>query len=363
MRTDNRKLSHEVLEEIRIRSVKMVVKSRMKNTEVCEIMEVGIQMLSVWLGKYRKGWWAALKSKKNPGGKPKDPEKNLTSVEMRKLKKLLLCEPRDIKQLKLDLSLWTAALVAELIKKIFFKSLKEWQVRKILKDLGFTNQKPIFRAYQQSLEKVEQWRKVDRPRIEQEAQQEQREILYVDEAGFKSTEHRGTTWWLKWKTPIVTATGARFGINAISAISKNGVMKFMSYEGSFTTDTLIIFFEKIIYQSNKTKIPQKYTFILDGHPAHKTKKVQAWLGNHTVLDDSQTDPEKRIQPQILLYYLPPYSPELNPDEQVWWNIKQQMKGVISVSTTDIRRKVHNCLLRIQKKKALISAFFRHPEFV
>lgn len=113
---------------------------------------------------------------------------------MNQLKKLLLQEPRDIKQLQLELSLWTAAIVAELIKKIFFKTLKEGQVRKVLKDLGFTNQKPIFRAYQQKLEKVKEWREAERPRIEAEAEGEKREILYGDEAGFKSTEHRGRTW-------------------------------------------------------------------------------------------------------------------------------------------------------------------------
>jgi len=109
---------------------------------------------------------------------------------MKQLRKFLLLEPRDIKQLQLELSLWTATIVAELIKKIFFKTLKEGQVRKVLKDLGFTNQKPIFRAYQQKLEKVKEWREVERPRIEAEAVAEQREILYGDEAGFKSTEHR-----------------------------------------------------------------------------------------------------------------------------------------------------------------------------
>jgi transposase len=161
----------------------------------------------------------------------------------------------------------------------------------------------------------------------------------------------------------VTATGARFGINALSAISKNGVMKFMSYEWSFTADTLILFLEKLIHQADPTQSPQKYTLILDGHPTHKTKKVQDWLASHTITDLSLEDPAQRIQAQIRLYHIPPYSPELNPDEQVWWNVKQQMKWVISISSKDIRRKIHNCLLRIQKKKALIRAFFQHPEFI
>lgn len=144
-------------------------------------------------------------------------------------------------------------------------------------------------------------------------------------------------------------------------------MRFMSYEGSFTSDTLISFLEKLVFQSKADRDGDepapKYTLILDGHPTHKTKKVQEWLDRHTVIDEDEVDPVKRTQPQIRLYFLPAYSPELNPDEQVWNNVKSQMKGVISISRKDIRKKVCKCLLRIQKKKELISSFFHHYEFV
>jgi transposase len=343
MKKNNRALSHEVLEDIRIRSVKMVVKSRISNKEVCEIMEIGISSLSLWMKLYREGGWKALKSKKDPGGRPKDPKKNLTEREMQQLEKILLQEPRDIKQLKLDLALWTSALIGEVVRKIFFKKLKEGQIRKILKKLGFTNQKPIFRAYQQDLLKVEAWKKEGLPTIEAEAIREEREILYGDEAGFKSTEHRGRTWGKKGKTPIVRATGARFGINAISAISKNGVLRFMAYEGSFTSDTLLIFLKKLVFKTDK-----RFTLILDGHPTHKTKKVQDYL--------------ELIKYQIRIYYLPPYSPELNPDELVWNHVKNDMKGRFSASVEGLRKNLATCLFRLQKKKTLVIAFFSHPEF-
>ena len=116
--------------------------------------------------------------------------KNLTTHEMKKLEKVLLKEPRNMLQLDVDSSLWTANVVAECVRVMFGKTLKEGQIYKLLKELGFTNQKPIFRAYQQDLNKVKEWKDMERPRIEQEAALEGREILYGDEAGFKSTEHR-----------------------------------------------------------------------------------------------------------------------------------------------------------------------------
>ena len=344
MKKDLRSLSRESLSVFRISTVKMVSKGHLSQREVARIQNIDESILSNWMQIFNTKGIRGLKAQEKQGWRPKDMTKNLTTREMKKLEKFLISEPRDIPQLSVDSSLWTATVVARLIEVQFGKTFKEWQIYKILKVLGFTHQKPIFRAYQQNLDRVEEWREIIRPRIETEAKRENREILYGDEAGFKSTDHRWTTWGKKWITPIVSATGARFGINAASAISKNGVMRFMSYEWSFTADTLIVFLEKIIYRTD-----QKYTLILDGHPAHKTKKVNAWIKEH--------------HEQIKLYHLPPYSPELNPDEQVWWNVKQQMKWVISISRVDIRQKVHNCLLRIQKKKKLISSFFRHPEFV
>lgn len=85
-------------------------------------------------------------------------EKNLTTHEMKKLEKILLKEPRNMLQLKVDSSLWTATIVAECIRIVFGKTLKEGQIYKLLEVLGFTNQKPIFRAYQQDLLKVKAWK-------------------------------------------------------------------------------------------------------------------------------------------------------------------------------------------------------------
>lgn len=344
MKKDLRSLSREALSVFRISTVKMVSEWWLSQREAARIQNIDESILSNWMQIFKVKGIRGLKAQEKQGWRWKDMTKNLTKQEMKKLTKLLLSEPRHIEQLSVDSSLWTATVVARLILIQFSKTLKEGQIYKVLKELWFTNQKPIFRAYQQNLERVQEWREIVRPRIEAEAKRENREILYGDEAWFKSTDHRGTTWWKKWITPIVSATGARFGINAASAISKNGVMRFMSYEWSFTADSLIIFLERIIYKTD-----QKYILILDGHPTHKTKKVNQWIkDNHE---------------QIKLYHLPPYSPELNPDEQVWWNVKQQMKWVISISRVDIRRKVQNCLLSIQKKKKLISSFFRHPEFI
>jgi len=64
--------------------------------------------------------------------------------------------------------------------------------------------------------------------------------------------------------------------------------------------------------------------------------------------------------KLHLFYLPPYSPELNPDELVWGNIKGKMGRSSITGPIDFRAKVHGHLRSLQKKPSVIQAFFREP---
>jgi len=189
-------------------------------------------------------------------------------------------------------------MVINLIKIAFDKELKRRKVRQILiEDFGWTNQKPIFKAYQQDSEKVKKRKEEELPKIKEEAKKEKRDIYYWDECWFRSNSNSWKTRWPKWITPIVGSNWARFWVSAISAISNYWWMKFMVYEWNFNSDLLIEYLKRMIYKTTK-----KFTLILDWHPTHKTKKVKDFL--------------ESINHQVKLYILPWYSPELNPDENV-----------------------------------------------
>lgn len=116
----------------------------------------------------------------------------------------------------------------------------------------------------------------------------------------------------------------------------------MVYEKNFNSETLIEFLKKLVYKNTK-----KMALILDGHPTHKTKKVKAYL--------------EKIGHQIKIYYLPGYSPELNPDEQVRNSIENNLKGLIIASKQHMIEKVKKNLFALQKKKDMVQSFFKHPE--
>ena len=180
------------------------------------------------------------------------------------------------------------------------------------------------------------------PLIKDEAEKEDREVMYWDEAGFRSTDHKWKTWAKKWKTPMVRVTWSRFWINAISCIWPKWKLRFMAYEWTFNSDKLTEFLKRLTYRSNK-----KLTLILDWHPSHKTAKIRLYL--------------QSINDQIKIYYLPWYSPELNPDEQVWNQVENDLKGQIIASKQQMINQVKRSLYRLQKEKSKVMSYFRHPD--
>lgn len=339
---DHRGMTHAELAVIRKTAVNLVKKGKLSPEKVIELMDLSRNSIYKRLKLYKEWWEKALEPKKWKWWRPKKDDSNLTDKEIKSLIKVLDCEPRKCKQLHLDFWLRTIKVIQYTIRELFGKDLTDWKVRDLIIEIGYTNQKPLFRAYQQNPEKVIERVETRLPAIKLEAETENREIYYWDEAWFKSTDQRWKTRAKRWKTPIVRVTWARFSINAISCISSKWVLRFMAYRGWFTWETLIEFLKKLIYKSDK-----KITLILDGHPTHKSKAVQKYL--------------ESINDQIKLYYLPWYSPELNPDEQVWNQVKIDLKGRIVVSLDDMIDKVKRSLYRLQKQKDKVWSYFRHPE--
>ena len=97
-------------------------------------------------------------------------------------------------------------------------------------------------------------------------------IYFSDESGVRSDYHSGTTWAERGKTPVIKATGARYGFNIISAVNASGHFRFMIVEGTVTARIFINFLERLIVGTSK-----RIFLIVDGHPTHKAKIVKEFL--------------------------------------------------------------------------------------
>ena len=331
---DGRALDHKALEDIRIQAVQRVEAGESPE-EVVRILGFSRTVIYDWLAKYREGGLEALRAKAVSGRPPRLDGKQLRWVYQAITTKSPL-------QYKFEFALWTRSMVRELIRERFGVRLSDVSVGRFLKKLGLSPQKPLRRAYEQDAELVQTWLAEDFPQIRALAKKARATVYFSDEAGVRSDFHSGTTWAAKGPTPIVEATGQRYGMNIISAISPRGDMRFMTVEGRMNAGKFIEFLKRLLHNAKRPVF-----LIVDGHPAHRARKVFDFVRN--------------TKGKLRLFFLPPYSPELNPDELVWNHLKNHGVGKRVVkSRDDLKRVVIGHLRFLQKTPDLIRAFFREP---
>jgi transposase len=213
-------------------------------------------------------------------------------------------------------------------------------VGRLLVQLGITPQKPLWRAYQQDPERVQKWVEEEYPSIAREAKRVRAEIWFGDEAGLRSDYHAGTTWGRKGQTPVVQSTGARYRLNMLSAVNRRGRMRFMLEERGLNADVVCRFLDRLMAGSSKPIF-----LIWDGHPMHKSRKVAETV--------------ERYEGKLRLYVLPGYSPELNPDEGVWREVKAHRLGRAGVFTfADMKSKALGALRHLARRPDKIRSLFR-----
>jgi transposase len=331
--TDGRKLKHAVLEAIRIRAVRRVEQGESPET-VIKALGMNRRTIYKWIARYREGGTEALKATPLAGRPLK-----LNGAKLQSLFRIIVT--KNPLQLRFPFALWTREMVQELIETKYGIRLSVVSVGRLLKKLGLSCQKPLMRAFQQDPVIVQQWLEEDYPKIKQLARQQKAEIYFEDEAGVRSDHHAGTTWGMKGRTPVVRTTGARFSVNMISAITSRGAMRFMTYAGKMKASVFCEFLKRLIHNA-----PAKIFLILDGHPVHRSLQVKKFV--------------QATKGKLRLFYLPPYSPELNPDELVWNNVKGKIGRSSIKGPDDFQEKVRSHLKSLQRTPEKICGFFKEP---
>ena len=153
-------------------------------------------------------------------------------------------------------------------------SLSAVSVGRLLRTLGLSPQRPLWRAWQADPEAVQRWSDEEFPAIRAQAKAEGATIYFADEAGIRSDYHAGTTWAPVGQTPVVKATGARHSLNMISAVTAQGLLRFATYTGSFTGARFIEFCRKLMADTDGPVY-----LVVDGHPAHRSKLVKEFVAS------------------------------------------------------------------------------------
>lgn len=331
---DGRKLDHATLEALRIRACQQI-ENGARAEDVAADLGLNRSTVFGWIAAYRRGGAEALAAKPVPGRPPK-----LSKTQMGLL--FTMIEGSNPAQFQLEFALWTRDLVRQVIAKKFGIDLSVGSVGRILRGLGLSPQRPLHRATQQDPERVARWKAEEYPTIRKEAAQVGATVYFADEAGLRSDYHGGTTWAPVGQTPIVRTTGARHSINMISAVTAKGAMHFTTFIGKMNAEVFISYCRSILHDDGGIVF-----LILDGHPVHRSRAVKEFAAS--------------TKGKLRLFFLPPYSPELNPDEWVWKNVKHDRVGKTAITSfDDLRRKAESAMLRLQRLPELVRAFFRDP---
>ena len=328
---DARRLDRKTLTELRKRAVMSVQKGQSPEV-VARALQVSRGAMYGWLARYREGGWGNLDARRRGGRPPK-----LDGPAMKWVYDTVTM--KNPLQLKFPFALWTSKMVGQAISKRFGITLSKASVCRLLHQLGLSPQRPLWRAYQQNPEAVEKWLSEEYPRIKELAKTMKARIYFGDEAGIRSDHHSGATWGIKGKTPVVTSTGSRYGLNMISAVAAKGEFRFMVVKGRVNAPEFLEFIKRLVHNADRPVF-----LIVDGHPVHRARTIKAFA-------DENND-------RFRLFHLPPYSPELNPDERVWNDLKNNTIGRKSIESKEqLHKNVIGFLRQLQCSPSRVRSYF------
>lgn len=334
---DIRSLSKEARKEIK-RAVFKLFEKGWRVVEIARELEYSKDTVYRWEKIWRREGMKGLEEKPRGGARIHPPM--LTPELEKEIQQTIIDKSPD--QLKMKFSLWNSRAIRDYIKAEHKVTLADRTVRQYMQQWGFTSQRPRKQALQQDSKEVSEWLEEKYPTIKQEAKRDKAEIYWADETGVSNREHNVKGYAPKGKTPVLrTSGGKRIRLNMISALNNQGKLRFMIYRENMSPKLFITFMQRLWKDAGR-----KIYLIVDNLKTHHSKLVQSWL---------ESNKEK-----IRLYYLPKYSPELNPDEYLNNDLKKGLSTrEPSLNEEHMENKIRSHMMRTQRNPEKVKRFFRH----
>ena len=331
IKRDGRHFSHEVLETYRYRAIELYQKGKSAQ-DIAFFFGVHRGSVSLWIKTWKEKGKSALKSRKAVGHDQK--------LNREDKKQIISWLRKSAMDFGFETPLWDCKRIQRMIKKEISKEIAISNLWESLRKWNLTPQKPEKVALEKNQIQVAKWLREEWPKIEEHRRRWQAMLYFQDESSVSLVPALGTTWAKKGKTPKVKVTGNRGSICLSSAISPAGRMVFRIEKGTVTSKTFVGFLKQIIKNHRWRKI----IVVTDNYPAHDSKKVHDFIE----LNNNK----------IAVYYLPTYSPDLNPDEDVWKYLKNvKLKAHQARNKKEFKPLVLSKMQSIQKKPHLIKSFF------
>lgn len=299
---DARKLTPEIQQHNRDLAIRLFQQGQ-KRTDIAEIVGVHYGVACRWIRAWEQGGEKAIKQGQR--GRRPEEQRRLTAAQETALKKLICDKNPD--QMKLPFALWNRKAIQAVVKQMWNIRIAIRTIGDYLKRWGYTPQKPAKRAYERKPKAVKEWLDNTYPEIKSRSSEEGAEIYWGDETGIRNDCQHSRGYAPKGQTPVVEINAKRFSTNMISAVNNQGAVRFMMYGENMTAKVLLRFMKRLIKDAGR-----KVFLILDNLRVHHAKLVKAWLARHA--------------DEIEVFYLPAYSPDLNPDEYLNADLKAGIRS-------------------------------------
>jgi transposase len=335
---DTRKLSREAQDQLRLQGFRLRRELHLPWREIARILGVSVSTVGCWSRRYNDHGLEGLISKTR-GRRPMS-NRTLSMTQEMQIRRILIDE--NPRQMKLAFALWTRRAVMDLIKLIFNIDMPIRTVGLYLQRWGFTPQRPVQRALEKNPAAVDRWLHETYPAIQARAKAEHAIIYWGDET---AVAEDGV--WLRGyapagNAPVLVASTKRHGLSMVSAISNVGMLRFQFIEQAMNANLLIEFMAKLVEDNEK-----KVFLILDNLKVHHAKIVTAWLAEH--------------RDEIEVFYLPAYSPELNPDEYLNGDLKIHLRsGPRTTTKSGLLRNAASFMRFLSETPDRVRSYFRHP---
>ena len=264
---------------------------------VAERVGVGVSTVYGWLRAFLAERCASLVYRTSPGRPPR-----LTPTQKQRLSALVSAGPEAAGYAT---GCWNSALVQDLIAREFGVLYSVSYIAELLKHLGFSYQKARFVSDHLDEARREHWRTVAWPALLREARRQGALLLFGDEASFAQWGSLGYTWAPRGQQPLVRTCGKRKGYKVFGLIDYfSGRLFSHGHDGRFTAESYCAFLATVLVATDRPLV-----LVQDGARYHTAKDTQAFFAAHA--------------DRLTVYHLPAYSPDYNPIEHLWRNIKRR----------------------------------------
>ncbi len=334
---DARELSDDVLEALRLRALRGC-ELGLTEVQVAGLLGVARETVCRWWAAYAGHGVPALPQRRS--GRPLGSGRALSDAQAEHLQQLVRTHQPE--ELGIAAPLWTRRAVRDLIRKEFDLDLAERTVGRYLESRwGFTAKRPRRHARDQDPEEVRQWLEETYPAIEGGPTEKGRKSIGVTRSAWPRTNSLREAM-RAGEAATQDVPDPHIRANQISTITNHGEVRFMTYTQTMTAALFLVFLGRLLRSTTG-----KVFLIVDRLRAHMTPAVQAWVAAH--------------QERIEVFYLPRYSPELNPDEYLNNDLKGQVNATgLPHDKVEVRSHIQEFMRRLLHLPEHVMNYFQHP---